>query len=301
MIASIILFISMTFSVIWSLIFIPICIFNIKIHKISGQKMRTFLKQVTVASIWSNGEPDCWITGKWYFGYIYTSVGGQNEGTNKDLYICCSESFYKTIIEKKEVDETGKSTKITYYEREGIFFRLTYTTRPIDLPKRPIKEHQESAINQIIDVYNEQSYCICLLYGEPGTMKSMTAQYLCKKMLETSKEVCFVDSFNPFEQGDNFASLYTRVNPSSDRPLIIILEEIDCNISKMHSGLIQINKYIPTQIKTKTDWNGFLDKFDRGLYPNVIIIMTTNKSINYFDFLDPSYLRKGRVDLKIKF
>ena len=301
MIASIILFISMTFSVIWSLIFIPICIFNIKIHKISGQKMRTFLKQVTVASIWSNGEPDCWITGKWYFGYIYTSVGGQNEGTNKDLYICCSESFYKTIIEKKEVDETGKSTKITYYEREGIFFRLTYTNRPINLPKRPIKEHQESAINQIIDVYNEQSYCICLLYGEPGTMKSMTAQYLCKKMLETSKEVCFVDSFNPFEQGDNFASLYTRVNPSSDRPLIIILEEIDCNISKMHSGLIQINKYIPTQIKTKTDWNGFLDKFDRGLYPNVIIIMTTNKSISYFDELDPSYLRKGRVDLKIKF
>jgi hypothetical protein len=120
-------------------------------------------------------------------------------------------------------------------------------------------------------------------------------------MLETSKEVCFVDSFNPFEQGDNFASLYTMVNPSSDRPLIIILEEIDCNISKMHSGLIQINKYIPTQIKTKTDWNGFLDKFDRGLYPNVIIIMTTNKSISYFDELDPSYLRKGRVDLKIKF
>ena len=301
MIASIILFVSMTFSVIWSLIFIPICFLNIKIHKISGQKMRTFLKEVKVASIWSNGEPDCWICGKWYIGYINTSIGGQNEGSSRDLYICCSEKFYKDIIEKKQVDESGKSTKITYYEREGIFFRLTYTTRPIDLPKRPIKEHQEQAITQITDIYNNQGYCVCLLYGEPGTMKSMTAQYLCQKLLETNKEVSFVDSFNPFEQGDNFASLYTRVNPSSDKPLVIILEEIDINLSKMHNGMVQINKYIPTQIKNKTDWNGFLDKFDRGLYPNVIIMMTTNKNISYFDELDSSYLRKGRVDLKIKF
>jgi Cdc6-like AAA superfamily ATPase len=169
------------------------------------------------------------------------------------------------------------------------------------LPKRPIKEHQELAINQIMDIYNKETYCVCLLYGEPGTMKSMTAQYLCKSILETHNEVCFVDSFNPFEQGDYFSSLYNTVNPSIDKPLVIILEEIDCNISKMHLGLIQVNKYIPTQIKTKTDWNSFLDKFDRCLYPNVIIIMTTNKSINYFDDLDPSYFRQGRVNLKIKF
>lgn len=111
----------------------------------------------------------------------------------------------------------------------------------------------------------------------------------------------FVDSFNPFEQGDNFTNLYTKVNPSSDKPLVVILEEIDINLSKMHNGIVQINKYIPTQIKNKTDWNGLLDKFDRGLYSNVIIIMTTDKNISYFDKLDPSYLRKERVNLKIKF
>ena len=301
MITSIIFFISITFSVIWSLMLIPIYLFGMKVHKITGQKMRTFMKQVKVASIWANDEPDLWICGKWYFGYIYTTAGGNNEGTIKELFICCSDNFYKINIDKKEVDSTGKSTKITYYEREGIFFRLTYASRQVDLPIKPVKEHQEKAIVQILDVYNNQSYCICLIYGDPGTMKSMTGQYLCMKLLETANDVSFVDTFNPFEQGDNFASLYTRISPTPEKPLVIMMEEIDINMSKMHSGIVPLNKYIPTQIKDKSDWNKFLDKFDRGLFKNVIIIMTTNKSNNYFDDLDPSYLREGRVNLKIKY
>ena len=48
----------------------------------------------------------------------------------------------------------------------------------------------------------------------------------------------------------------------------------------------------------KGDWNKWLDRFDRGYYKNVIIIMTSNKSIEWFDKLDPSYLRSGRINIK---
>ena len=43
---------------------------------------------------------------------------------------------------------------------------------------------------------------------------------------------------------------------------------------------------------------GWFDKLDKGFYPHVYIIMTTNKSINYFDELDKSYMRNNRVNLK---
>jgi hypothetical protein len=51
---------------------------------------------------------------------------------------------------------------------------------------------------------------------------------------------------------------------------------------------------------TKIDWNAFLDKFDMEYYPNIILILTSNKSIDYFNKLDSSYFRNGRVDLKIE-
>ena len=40
-----------------------------------------------------------------------------------------------------------------------------------------------------------------------------------------------------------------------------------------------------------------LDEIQRGLYPHLIIIMTTNKNPEFINNLDPSYLREGRVDI----
>ena len=55
------------------------------------------------------------------------------------------------------------------------------------------------------------------------------------------------------------------------------------------------------RFKSKTNLiNSFLDRFDRKMYPNVILMMTTNKDMDYFnDELDSSYLRDGRTTMKI--
>ena len=38
------------------------------------------------------------------------------------------------------------------------------------------------------------------------------------------------------------------------------------------------------------------DEIQKGLYPNLIVIMTTNKNPEYFNKLDSSYLAPHRVD-----
>lgn len=93
------------------------------------------------------------------------------------------------------------------------------------------------------------------------------------------------------------SNLIENIEPNSVKKLIIVLEEVDILIVKLHSNLCRLHGDIPTLIKNKQDWNKFLDKIDRNIYNNIILIMTTNKTLEFFNELDPSYLRDGRLDL----
>lgn len=291
--------VSANIAILWSVIVIPFGVMGYKLHNINGLRMKTFLKKVKHASIWTNDEPDGWICGKWYIGYIKTTQS--HKDNTAELFIFCSKDYFQRTIEMKHVDNNGKSNTITYYEREGSFWSLKYNSRPVELPNKPSRTHQTRAIDDVIDVFTEKGYCRTLLYGQPNTGKSWTAHFLCKKLLETHKEVYLVDTFNPFEHGDSFSSLYNKIDPKPDKPLVVLMEEIDINITKMHNQEVIQKEEIPVQIKNKGDWNAFLDRFDRDLYKNIIILMTTNQTKEYFDKLDESYMRSGRVDLKIQF
>jgi hypothetical protein len=170
MLTALIFLISATFAIIWSILFLPLNFINLKIYKISGKRMNIFLKKVKIASIWTNDDPDGWIFGKYYVGYIHTVTGNQqSEGETKDLYILCSSNFYKNNIELKETNEEGKCSNITYYEREGSFWRLMYNPRPINFPKKSIRENQAKAVKSILDIFNSKDYVISLLHGRAGT------------------------------------------------------------------------------------------------------------------------------------
>jgi hypothetical protein len=110
-------------------------------------------------------------------------------------------------------------------------------------------------------------------------------------------KVHYIDTFNPTTPGDEFSKIYRKINPTSNSPLIIVLEEIDIIIDEIYDN-IPNHKYIPIQIRNKLGWNIWFDKLDKGFYPHVYVIMTTNKPINYFDKLDESYMRNNRVNLK---
>lgn len=299
MISGILAFASMTIAIVWSIGFLLLSPLGIRVNKVTGLRIKKFLKKVNHASIWTNDEPEGWICGKLFIGFIQVVASERNE--SRDLWIVSSKKFYETNIQQKETDDDGKSNKITYWIREGSFWHLKYNSRQLALPKRPVRAQQMAVIEQIIEMYKEKSHVVCLLHGKAGGGKSMTVQYLCAELLKTKKQVHFCDAHAPYEHGDNFDSFYNKINPTDDAPLVLVFEEVDGMLLNLHCGKVEQRQHNPVQIKNKTDWNSFLDKFDREFYPNVILMMTTNKSASWFDELDVSYMREGRVNLKIEF
>jgi hypothetical protein len=280
-------------NIIWSVIFIIPAFFKYKLYIIKGTKIKHINTEIKYASIWEHEEPTHWIVGKYFIGYIHTLVHN-NGGTSNNLYLLCSTKFYDKIINKKSED---KKNLIIFYEREGHYWNLKYTSRPIECDLKPFGK-QKKIINEINQDYNKNGFSICLLHGEAGKGKSMISLLLANTFLKQNKNVSVIDSFNPTEPGDTFISMYNNINPTKDNPLILVMEEIDIIIENITLNKIQAHKYLPIQIKSKIDWNMFLDRFDRNLYKNIIIIFTTNKSKSYFDNLDKSYFRKGRISLE---
>jgi Cdc6-like AAA superfamily ATPase len=198
------------------------------------------------------------------------------------------------------------NTHISYWERYGNSYGYRYDNREISYSKLEPYENQKLIISETIRIMNEKESktSVILLSGPPGTGKSTIATFLAKELL-TNKSICqntinqvnYIDTFNPTTPGDDFGKIYRKISPTSNSPLIIVLEEIDIIINKIHNN-ISDHKYIPIQIQNKSGWNSWFDKLDNGFYPHVYIIMTTNKSINYFDELDKSYMRNNRINLK---
>jgi Cdc6-like AAA superfamily ATPase len=299
MLTILLLFISTSIYIIWSMPLLALLPFGITLNKLSGRKLAQFLtKHVSYASIYSNNEPGGWICGKGFIGYIHESVS-QHGASTKDLYIFIGTKRLKQLTEGSEINEIPKK-RITFIERDGFFWNLTYPERLIDPPTELAWPWQTKVINEIIEYWQQNKYATVLLTGASGTGKSHVPLQLCSALLQTHNKVTLVDTWNPTEPGDTLASIYNKVNPSFDEPLVVVLEEIDGLIFAMHNNNIQISKSFPTpiQIKNKTDWNQFLDRFDRKMYLGVILCFTSNKPLKWFNDIDSSYMRPGRINIQ---
>lgn len=313
MITEFLLFLSSMLSITWSLMFLISGIIGVSVFKVSGQKMQGFIKTIKHASIWNNEEPEGWIIGRWYIGYIHKSQGSRGDIT-MELFILCTKKYYNINISKTEEEVDDKSVKaneikpkkkITFYEREGnSYFNQFYTQRLIPCTTFTPRDYQQDIVERIHADYITRNFCVALLHGEPGKGKSIIPYFLGKYMLENCcdkyKKISLVDTFNPIQPGEKLSTIYTKISPVKDSPLIIVIEEVDIMMMKIHTNTVVQHRDIPTLITNKNEWNMFLDRFDRGLYQNIILIMTTNKSAEYFDELDPSYMRVNRVNLKCR-
>jgi hypothetical protein len=309
MITEFLLFLSSMLSITWSLGFILISIIGIgvNLHKVNGYRLEQFRKEITRASIWNNDEPEGWVAGRWFFGYIYKSESGRGS-ISYELYLVCTRRFYNIRIAKIESASSNTSDSkscekkkyITFYTLEGnAYWNRHYCSRQLEITKLEPRKDQAKIVSKLQAEYKTREYVVALLHGPPGNGKSMVPYFLAKQLLDASvKKISLVDTFNPFQPGDYFSSLYNRVSPSKEEPLIVVLEEIDMPLTKMHNGSLISHRDIPSQISNKTDWNQFFDRFDRMQYPYVYLILTTNKSSGFFDELDISYMRVGRINVK---
>ena len=285
--------------------FIISLFFKIRLYRFTSEELcnyiRNNIKKDFCYSYTEHGEPFGCIIHRNYMPKYVCFVS--NPIFDRHITLICDESMKKHLISnpKKEIldvkieeSDTEESPKIYYYTRGGNYEYLYYIMREIEIDKTYSKE-QKQISRKIITLYEKQNFLTCYLYGKTGTGKTMLA-YLIAKELKCS--IC--DNYNPMEPGDLFANLYSKVSPNANRPIILLIDEIDILLKKIHDQTVDRHKKVPTQIYDKASWNAFFDKIDMGLYPYVIVMLCSNKTKREMDRLDDSYLREGRTHLNFE-
>ena len=150
---------------------------------------------------------------------------------------------------------------------------------------------QDTIISQIQGHYEANQHTVALICGPPGTGKSMIGI-----LLANHYKSIFCNTLKPWQPGDFLSSLYSEAEPRPDAPLIVAFDEVDNVITAVHAG-ISPHKSLAIAIPDKSGWNAFFDSVQRGLYPNVIFVLTSNRGVDYIRSIDPAYIREKRVDL----
>ena len=323
MLSAFIIGISTFTSILWSIVFLLPQYFDYVLYHITGNMLNVFIPSIKTYSYSSNEEPCGWIIGwtdGFYIGFLSSGNGNGNgngngsHGPMKTLYIFTSKTFYNTYISKNGNDHdnekqnknkllSNEHKKITLYIREGSYYNLSYLPNNYKAPKKlfPPRVTQTLIINDILDMYDLDThpYVRVLLCSKPGFGKSILVIHLCYELLNRYEKVSLVTTWSPTDPNDSFIRMYNKIKPSAKAPLVILLDEIDIMVTTMLEGKIMISDAspMPIEIMNKKGWNTFFDSFDIEIYKYVIVIMTSNKPTSYFNDLDPSLLREGRIDI----
>jgi hypothetical protein len=297
----------------WSYPFIIFKLIKFKLYHITDPDIvATLINQIKISGSYkSNNKERGIFYGRWYIGSI-RSDEYDDEKTN--IYILCSQTMYNRLSDLNMLgihlsqtngnnnDKTDLNTAMenikSKYKFISIYnFNLTAYHGNISEPRKMIipynkySTEQQTLINLITSAYNKYCNHTCIVYGQPGSGKSVLALALAQKF---ESSLCM--SYDPCLPGMNFNYLYTIVNPTKDKPLIVLIDEIDILLHKIQNETVETHRNCIAQIKNKHDWNKFFDNINRKFYPFVIFILTTNQNKSYFDNIDPAYTRKGRID-----
>lgn len=254
---------------------------------------------------------------------------------NQDHYngyiIFCRKAFYKSIFDKdykkkeivldddfvpqKDKEETNPDTKsnalvqkeiykhkqihlVTRYGSMGYF---EYNLRKIDLTLVHGVEHkffkkQEELYKSIMMFYKTQNYCKVFLAGPPGSGKTFFSYLMAQKL-----DCYLCDTYDPYLPSSSFMEVYNSCKVKPEKPLIIVLDEVDILLNKIMTRQAQTHEKYCREIHDKLSWNNFMDKIDYGLYPYVIFVMNSNLSKDkVMGETDPSLLRNGRIDISVE-
>lgn len=187
------------------------------------------------------------------------------------------------------LNERENATVELWY-RVGSYNSIGYHRTNIQVTKIP-RNDQQQIINSIIKgLYNKSNLSV-LIHGKSGSGKSMIPLFLAKQL-----NYCVTNSYNPTEPGDFLQPIISRSEAAINKKMIVVLDEVDILIKKIHDDNIAKHKNIPIEVKNKTDWNLLMDKIDNEIYQNIVFILISNEPIEYFNSLDQSYMRSGRIN-----
>lgn len=265
----------------------------------NGEEPLSFSYGRLTADEVTQGDTSKWSRFKGYYvAYVHVESSTNNRGSSTYIWLFSTDQQYKKLIEKEISLEDIKDTnvdkvKLVTYPREGPAWNRKYMKDEIEITKiMPVKEQQE-VTEKIMELYNahRNNKVVAYIYGIPGSGKSCIGDILAQT------NGVLVDDFNPTDLGDEFKPLYSKIAPTRSKPLILVLDEVDKIIDKIHyhSEKLQ-NKHYDRIIYNGQTWNKFFDKVERR-YSNIIIIMTSNRKPEEILAMDKSYLRQRRVDI----
>lgn len=281
----------------WTLIFLLTQFFGIRLYVLKDKEdcKRIQKRTASFSSHTADGNKGFGYTiGYWYLMSISVEIEDYEERYN--IWLIATEDSYKELIKDKPepvkvLDTPIEKSEITVYDRCGSFHNPYFKKRDIMFNKVYPRPEQDSIMRAIRDNQEQTEHTVVYLYGPPGSGKSLVGLLLAN---EYNGSYC--NTLKPWQPGDTISLLYSEVEPTAENPLIVVFDEFDGALMQIHSG-IESHKSLPTQVGNKSGWNQMLDTIQRGMYPHMILILTSNKDPDFICSLDPSYIREGRVDL----
>jgi hypothetical protein len=249
----------------------------------------TISKKIEFSSMKNDqDEPLGIIFGFWYIGYMY-------EEPRKILFLCTYKRLEELKSKTKIVEkiESIKNCIINLYVRFGNYNYLYYRKRELTYKcDFEVNNKQNDIITTVIEKYTKSGTSICLINGESGTGKSTIGFLLAEKL---HGSLC--QTYSPTTPGDNLDLLYSIVEPTKENPLIILIDEVDIIFNKITQDSSVQHKSIPIEVNDKITWNRLLDHIQVGIYPNLILVLTSNLTHSELcSKYDDSFIRQGRVD-----
>merc|ERR1712232_1143202 len=181
------------------------------------------------------------------------------------------------------VMKVEKAPLESYADIGGLETQIQEIKEAVELPMTHPEMYQEVGINPPKGV---------ILYGVPGTGKTLLAKAVANETSATFLRVCGSELIQKYlGEGPKLVRELFRV-ADENAPCIIFIDEIDAVGTKRYDSNSGGEREIQ---RTMLELLNQLDGFDaRG---EVKVIMATNK----IDTLDPALLRPGRIDRKIEF
>jgi len=251
--------------------------------------------------------PCGYIFGKNYIVYIQTDLNNihnikYSDGptTEKQIVIIIYGWFsIRSLITKDIVsDKKGKYNLIA----PGIMG--SHSLIKEDYPEEHFHKNTYVAAKNIYESVqlNFNKSGIFLLYGSPGSGKTTTSKKLCDYCDETSyicSDITVYPGYRCACSWENNVMYYHNIiKPKDNKYLICVINEVDEIIDNIFKKEEKdaLNSDV---VYAKKRWNKFLDKI--YMIPNVILLLTTNKTKDYFDSLDSSLFRKYRITKSFRF
>ena len=301
-------------SIPWDIIFLVTQRFGVRLYIIKDKALALRIqKRLSWSSHLADGGKSYGISlGKWYYASV--SIINNDFGDRYDIWMIATNASYEALSADKLVvtasspevgataeTKTEKQTNtketegglMTFFDRVGSFQNVWFKRRVVRMASIVPRTSQGAIIDTICEHQKTHGHTVVYLHGPPGCGKSMIGIMLAQRL-----NASYCNTLKPWQPGDTLADLYAETDPTAEKPLLVAFDEFDGAILAIHAGIMP-HKSIPISVGDKTGWNRLMDEIGRGMFPHLIVFLTSNRDPAFFHALDPSYLRAGRVDFAL--